>query len=282
MTGKLDLYRALSLARRVAEKIIEVYPTDVMQTPVHLSVGQEAVSVGLCANLTATDLKIGTHRSHNLYLMAGGDLKAFFAELLGKTAGCSGGLGGSMHFADPQHGLVGTTSIVGGCLPEACGLAETVNSPNIVAVLFGDGACDQGVFYESLNWAALRSLPVLFVCENNGLSVETPLHERRMEYPFGVAELFMPSIRVEGFDVYALDKTFGYEVEQVRKTRWPRFVEARVVRCMEHSGVERQVDLGSQDPLEIAARDLGPGVRWAIDLDVAKLVERTYREAVLA
>ena len=129
MVGEYQLYRAIALVRHAEQKIFDVYMSDVMQCPVHLSIGQESIAAALCAHLRKDDLKIGTHRSHALYLANDGDLMAFFAELLGKHQGCSGGMGGSMHMVDPDNGLVGTTSIVGGALPISVGLAMGVSRP---------------------------------------------------------------------------------------------------------------------------------------------------------
>lgn len=257
--------RLAARIRAVEEKIVEVYPTDVMQTPVHLSLGQEAVAAAVCSHLNSDDLKIGTHRGHALYIANGGDLVKFFGELLGRQCGCSGGRGGSMHLTDPQHGLVGTTSIVGGCLPIACGLAMSVERPRIVMCLFGDGACDQGVFCESLNWAALHSLPILFVCENNGMSVETPLAQRRDRDPSQAA---VGALGAEA--VYAMVSGKGVTsfcagaIERIRSGGVPIFLQVYVERCYGHQGVEKEAEPPHMD----------------VPQDIRDEVEAAYQEAL--
>jgi len=274
-----QLYRTLSLIRAVEEKIVEVYASDIIQQPVHLSVGQEAVAVALCVNLTDEDFKIGTHRNHALYLSAGGDVTAFFAELLGKPSGFAGGMAGSMHACAPEVGILGCSSIVAGSIPIAVGMAEACKPGQIVACLFGDGACDEGVFYESLNWAALRGLPVLFVCENNGLAVETTLPDRRAN-SLGldaVAESLGVTARYTvGRDVFALNEFLKYHTDKIRGGGGPRFVEAFVTRAYAHNGTEKQIEL-CNDPLHIA-REQVPD--WqSIDKGVHEEVERGWKEA---
>ena len=266
-----------------------------MQTPVHLSIGQEAVAVALCAQLGNGDLKIGTHRCHGLYLANGGDLTAFFAELLGRSGGCSGGWGGSMHLIDRDHGLVGTTSIVGGALPIAVGLGMAVRRPDIAAVLFGDGAADQGVFAESLNFAVLHRLPVVFVCEHNRYSVYTPTWQRRAVDPSVVAgafgiETLTASIEVAA-DVFALDELMREPVAAVRSGAGPLLVECHTVRALDHNGVRDDVAAGfrpqaekelyaAHDPLVVAREILGDRLARRIDAECAAAVERAYSAAL--
>src|SRR5262245_12617119 len=165
------LYRSLLRIRRVEEEIARIYPTDRIKSPVHLSIGQEAVSVGVCEALEPADVAFGTYRSHALYLAKGGDLKRMLAELYGKVTGCARGKGGSMHLIDAAHGVMGASAVVASTIPQAVGYAYALKlrgTPAIVASFFGDGAVEEGVFHESIHFAALRRLPVLFVCENNG------------------------------------------------------------------------------------------------------------------
>ena len=166
----------------VEEKIVELYPQQEMRCPVHLSIGQEAVSVGVCANLTREDIVFSNHRSHGHYLAKGGNLKAMVHEIYGKSTGCCFGRGGSMHLLDLSINFFGSTPIVGGTIPIAVGasLASKMQQKNNITTIFhGDGAVEEGVFHESLNFASLKKLPVLFVCENNLYSVYTPLSERQ-------------------------------------------------------------------------------------------------------
>src|SRR5262249_9952178 len=158
-------YRALYLIRRVEEEIARVYPTDKIKSPVHLAIGQEAVSVGVCEALRPGDVVSGTYRSHALYLAKGCDLPRMLAELYGKVTGCARGKGGSMHLIDPAAGVLGTSAVVGTTVPIAVGYAyaqKVKGRGALTASVFGDGAVEEGAFHESLNFAALRRLPVLF------------------------------------------------------------------------------------------------------------------------
>src|SRR5262249_12776491 len=170
------LYRSLYRIRRIEEEVARVYPTDRIKSPVHLSIGQEAVSVGVCEAFEPRDVVFGTYRGHALYLARGGDLRAMVAELYGKATGCTKGKGGSMHLIDPDCGVMGTSAVVGTTIANAVGYAYAQRyrrTGSIVASFFGDGATEEGVFAESLNFAALKRLPLLFVCENNGYAIHT-------------------------------------------------------------------------------------------------------------
>jgi len=163
----LKLYREMLRIRIVEETISKKYPEGKMRCPVHLSIGQEAPPVGICANLTASDQIVSAHRSHAHYLAKGGGLKPMLAELYGKKTGCAKGVGGSMHLIAPEMGMVAAVPIVGSSVPIAVGLAwgnKLSKNGKVVAVFFGDGAIEEGSFHESLNFAALHSLPILFVC----------------------------------------------------------------------------------------------------------------------
>src|SRR5437868_9278272 len=176
------LYRALFRIRRVEEEVARVYATDAIKSPVHLSIGQEAVSVGVCEALRPQDVVFGTYRGHAMYLAKGGDMNAMVAELYGKATGCTKGKGGSMHLIDPEHGVMGTSAVVGTTIANAAGYAyalKTRRSDAVVVSFFGDGATEEGVFSETLNFTALKRLPVIFVCENNGYAIHT--HQSRRQ-----------------------------------------------------------------------------------------------------
>jgi TPP-dependent pyruvate/acetoin dehydrogenase alpha subunit len=295
MEENKQLYQTLSLVRQAEQKILDVYASNVMQCPVHLSVGQESVAVALCAHLTPDDLKIGTHRSHALYLANGGDLVKFFGELLGRQCGCSGGYGGSMHLIDRKNGLVGTTSIVGGALPIAVGLGLSVQRPRVAAVLFGDAAADEGVFAESVNYAQLRGAPVIFLCENNRYSVYTPQRVRRAAHPAAVARAFGMethdfSIEVAN-DVFALHQALAEPIRRVREGGGPLFVECSTVRRYDHNGIRDDIAAGFRDavemelfdrycPMKVARCTLDGAAADAIDAEVRDQVERAYAEAL--
>src|SRR5262249_39720016 len=152
--------------RRVEEEVARAYPSDRIKSPVHLSIGQESVSVGVCAALEPHDVVFGTYRGHALYLARRGSLPAMIAELFGKATGCTKGKGGSMHLIDPERGVMGMSAVVGTTIANAVGYAYALHlrrSDAIVASFFGDGATEEGVFSESLNFAVLKRLPILFI-----------------------------------------------------------------------------------------------------------------------
>jgi pyruvate dehydrogenase E1 component alpha subunit len=186
-TGKTFLSNVFSkmfLIRIVEEQISEKYVEQEMRCPIHLSIGQEANAVGVCAYLEKEDQVLSAHRSHAHYLAKGGDLVKMLAELHGKKIGCAGGKGGSMHLFDLDAGLIAAVPIVGSTLPIGVGVAfgmKRTERRGIVVIFFGDGATEEGVFAESLDFAALKSLPVLFVCENNQYSVYTHLQDRQFK-----------------------------------------------------------------------------------------------------
>src|SRR5918997_5171096 len=164
------IFKSLYRIRRVEEEIARIYPTDKIKSPVHLSIGQEWIAVGVCEALRPGDIVFGSYRSHAYYLAKGGDLKKMFAELYGKATGCAKGKGGSMHLVDVAHGVMGASAVVGTTIPNALGYAYALKlqkRKNVVVSFFGDGATEEGGFHESMNLAAVLGLPVLFVCENN-------------------------------------------------------------------------------------------------------------------
>src|SRR5262245_44905996 len=170
--------------RRVEERVAAVYPTDCIKSPIHLSIGQEAPSVGLCEALRDTDVVFGTYRGHALYLAKGGDLNAMVAELFGKASGCGKGKAGSMHLGWRPAGVMATSAIVATTIPQAAGYAfaeKARDRDTVVAACFGDGAMEEGAFHEALNFAALMRLPMIFLCENNLYSIHTPLSKRVRE-----------------------------------------------------------------------------------------------------
>jgi pyruvate dehydrogenase E1 component alpha subunit len=235
------LYKALRI-RLVEEKVIELYPSDKIQSPVHLSIGQEAVAVGACHSLRPTDLLFGTYRGHAFYLAKGGDLKQLMAELYGKVTGCGRGKAGSMHLAAPEVGMMGSSAVVASTTPHAVGAALAAKmrkTGQVVVAVFGDGATDQGVHHESLNLAALQNVPVLFLCENNGLAVHTACATRQSYSITEQAELYgIPATRFdEGYDPVAIDGLISQLVGEIRETGGPRFVEIATCRYLEHVGV---------------------------------------------
>jgi TPP-dependent pyruvate/acetoin dehydrogenase alpha subunit len=260
-----QLYRALYRIRRVEEEIARVYPTDRIKSPVHLSIGQEAVSVGVCAALEPTDVVFGTYRGHALYLAKGGDLKTMIAELFGKATGCTRGKGGSMHLIAPAQGVMGTSAVVGTTIANAMGYAYALRyrpalgaglptPPPIVASFFGDGATEEGVFAESLNFAALKWLPILFVCENNRYAIHT--HQSRRQATSDICGRArahgLPAARLDGNDVVGLCAQSRAAAERIRGGAGPCFFEVLTYRWHEHVGPGRDFHLGHRTEVEAA------------------------------
>ena len=235
-------YRSLYRIRRVEEEIAGIYPTDKIKSPVHLSIWQEAVSVGVCEALAADDVVFGTYRSHALYLAKGGDLNAMIAELYGKATGCAGGKGGSMHLVDVFHGVLGTSAVVGTTIANAVGYAYGVKykgTGQVVASFFGDSATDEGVFHESLNFAALKRLPIIFICENNRYAIHT--HQTRRQAHPHVCEKAkahgIPAERIEGNDPFAIYESVSEAARAIREGRGgPYIFECMTYRWKEHVG----------------------------------------------
>jgi TPP-dependent pyruvate/acetoin dehydrogenase alpha subunit len=251
-----ELYGVMYLIRRVEERIADVYPTDRVKSPIHLSIGQEPPSVGVCRALRQKDVVFGTYRGHALYLAKGGDLKGMIAELFGKVTGVARGKAGSMHLVDQTVGMMGTSAIVSTTIPQAVGyaLAEKMRGKDtMVCVFFGDGATEEGVFWESLNFAALHKLPLLFVCENNQYAIHTPLSKRISEPNFceRVSSFGVPSVRITGNNVFDIWMAASRLTEQAR-IRGPQFLEVETYRWREHVGPGYDWHLGYRSESEVA------------------------------
>ncbi|MBN2138008.1 MAG: thiamine pyrophosphate-dependent dehydrogenase E1 component subunit alpha [Sedimentisphaerales bacterium] len=237
----LKLYVIISKIRRVELRIESLYHEDEMKTPVHLCLGQEAISAGVCATLQTDDYVFSNHRSHGHYIAKGGDLPAMIAELYCKETGCSRGRGGSMHLVDTSVGLLGSSSIVGGGIPLAVGaaLASVLRGDGrVTVVFFGDGASEEGVLYESMNFAALKKLPVVFVCENNFYSVCSHQTARQANNDISMRPraFEMPSSRVDGVDVIDVFRKTMDAVNRTRSGKGPSFLECRAYRWRGHAG----------------------------------------------
>jgi len=231
----------LTLIRRVELKIEELYPQDEMKTPIHSSLGEEAAAVGVGMHLVKEDFVFSNHRSHAHYLAKGGDLNAFIAELYCRETGCSRGRGGSMHVIDVSVGHPGSSAIVGGAIPHAVGaaLAFKMQKKDLVAVtFFGDAASEQGVFFESMNWAKLKNLPVVFVCENNSYSVCSHIASRQPDADVAKrAKAFdIPSATVDGMNVLEVYAAGKRAIEHARNGKGPYLLEIKVQRWRGHAG----------------------------------------------
>lgn len=253
----VEFYRLMALIRQVELEIEELYHLDEMKTPVHLCIGQEAVSVGVCCALKKEDYVFSNHRGHGHYIAKGGDLKAMIAELYCRETGCSRGRGGSMHLVDTSAGLMGSSSIVSGGIPLAVGAAlgsKLTGSNRVAVTFFGDGAVDEGVLYESVNFSLLRKLPVLFVCENNFYSVCSPLKNRHCSdnVYHRFCGMGLPGYFVDGTDVVVVYQLARELVEAARRGEGPTLMECRAYRWRGHAGAGSDVNLGyrTQEELE--------------------------------
>ena len=244
------MYHLLYRIRRVEEEIARVYPTNKIKSPVHLSIGQEAISVGVCLALEPKDIVFGTYRGHALYLAKGGNLKKMIAELYGKATGCAKGKGGSMHLIDVSAGVMGGSAVVGTTIPQAVGYAYALKikrSRSVVVSFFGDGAVDEGVFHESMNFAALKNLPIIFVCENNFYAIHTHQMQRQANSKIWERALSygMPAERIEGNDVFTIYQKVLKTVKAIRKgVDGPFFFECMTYRLKEHVGPNEDYHLG--------------------------------------
>lgn len=256
-----DLYRRLFrtalLIRLVEERIIQLYPSDRIQSPVHLSIGQEAVAVGVCDALMPDDLVFATYRSHGFYVAKGGPLDAMFAELYGRLGGISKGKAGSMHLSAPEVGLMGSSAVVASTIPHAVGAAlsfKRTGSSRVAVAVFGDGATEEGVYHESLNFASLMKVPVLFICEDNGLAVHSFRHVRQAyRLPEHAATFDIESRRVEeGCDALAVRQA-TLDALAVVRTGKPFVLEIATGRYKEHVGVGDDFHFGYRSAADIDA-----------------------------
>ena len=288
------LYRSIRRIRRAEEEIARIYPTDRIKSPVHLSIGQEAVSAAVCEALEPGDVAFGTYRSHALYLAKGGDLRAMMAELYGKVTGCARGKGGSMHLIDTAHGVMGASAVVASTIPQAVGYAFALKlrgTGGVVASFFGDGATEEGVFHESVHFAALRRLPLLFVCENNGYAIHSPLAERqRLDAICDRAGSYgLPAERL-GDDALALHARAREVVAAIRGGAGPAFLECLTYRWREHVGPGEDFHLGyraraeaepwiARDPCARLGAMLDPALRARLDGEIEAEIADAVRFA---
>jgi TPP-dependent pyruvate/acetoin dehydrogenase alpha subunit len=234
-------YRAMLRIRRIEEEIERRYHQDQMKTPIHLVIGQEAAAVGCCSALRETDLVYTSHRTHGAYLAKGGDLGRMLCEMHCRINGCVGSRGGSMHLIDKSVGMAGTSAIVGGAVPIATGAAlaaKMKHEDRVVVVFLGDATTEEGVTAESLNFAALKTLPVIFFCENNFYSVQSPLATRQPPRDIRAwAEAHgMPAVSVDGVNILAVRGAVSSAVARARAGDGPTFIEVAVYRFRAHGG----------------------------------------------
>jgi len=269
----LRLYRAMLRIRRVEEEVARLYPSDSIKSPVHLSIGQEAVAVGICDPLRAEDIVSITYRGHAAYLAKGGSLPAFMAELYGKATGSAAGKGGSMHLIDIERGILGASAVVGTNIPVAVGYALALKREGrgrVVACFLGDGATEEGVFSESLNFAALKRLPILFVCENNGYAIHATTSQRWASDQLcaRVSTYGIPATLLADGDLLAIRAAAAAAYAALRQGAGPAFLECRTYRWREHVGPNEDYDAGYRSRAELEvwqARDQIARLSAALD-----------------
>lgn len=251
-----ELYKKLYLIRRAEEKIRELYSEDEMKTPMHMSMGEEAIVAGVCEAAGPKSQMFGTYRSHALYLVKVMETDKFFAEMYGKASGTARGKAGSMHLASPEAGVIMTSAVVGTTIPVAVGAAlanRYLGKGRIVVSFFGDGALNEGVFWESLNFACLKKLPILFVCEDNNLAIHSWFKNRagHKEISEVVSNFYCHTDKSETTDVYEIYTTTKKMLARMRKSGLPGFLHFKYYRYLEHVGVNEDFDAGYRSRKEL-------------------------------
>lgn len=241
-----NIYRTMLRIRFCEESFVELIIKGTIRCPVHLYTGEEAVAVGVCAAIGSKDRIFGTHRSHGHYLAHGGSMSDLVAEIYGRGTGCARGRGGSMHVCAPDKNMMGAAPIVGGTISLALGSALTSKikkEKSVTISFFGDGATGEGVLYESLNFASLKKLPIIFVCENNLYSTHMPIRECRVNTMiYEIAKPFcIESFRLNGNDVLKVYETTKKAVEICRKDKGPVFIEFLTYRMRGHVGPDDNI-----------------------------------------
>lgn len=283
LSGELlvSLYRNLKRIRVCEESLVASILDGTAKCPVHLYSGEEAIAAGVCAALTKQDYIFGTHRSHGHFIAKGGSIKKLVAEIFGKQTGCCRGRGGSMHLIDVENGMMGAAPIVAGTISLATGAAlkSFIRQEKIVSVaFFGDGATNEGVLFESMNFAALKNLPIIFVCENNFYSTHLPISQCRPDSPiFKMAESLGISNRlVDGNDVLKVYEAAVESVDKCRRGRGPVFLECATYRLRGH--------VGPDDNIQGAHTDIRPEEEienWRKKDPIKKMENLLLREGVV-
>jgi TPP-dependent pyruvate/acetoin dehydrogenase alpha subunit len=276
------LYKTMLLIRRFELRLAEIYHTDAIKSPVHLSVGQESIAVGVCDVLAADDMISNTYRCHATYIAKGGDLNEMMAELYGKQTGCAGGKAGSMHLVDFKRGIMGASAVVGTTVPVATGYslamkydAQKTGRQRVVVAMFGDGCTEEGCFYESLNFASLRKLPIVYICENNRLAIHTPLEKRwATEQLCERVETFgIKTYKIKDADIFEIRDVMTKIIADLRNgVEGPVFIEVETYRWLEH--------VGPRDDHEDEYRDGEVYKRWLDNDQITRLEKMLDTETV--
>lgn len=293
----LALYKKLYLIRKAETEIRKYYPEDEMKTPMHMSIGEEAITAGVCHALKKQDQAFGTYRSHALYLAKTGETDKFFAEMYGKATGGAMGKAGSMHLSAPEAGLMGTSAIVASIISVAVGAAfanKKKKNNKIVAVFFGDGAIDEGGFWESLNVACLMKLPVLFVCEDNGLAIHTSTSQRQGYKSITdiVSKFNCNVFQKETTDVEVIYQLASLAIKLVKTTQKPSFLYLKYYRYLEHVGINEDFDAGyrsrkefekwyKKDPIDLQRKKLlKSGIKGERIIKIEKEIDGQIKNSI--
>jgi pyruvate dehydrogenase E1 component alpha subunit len=241
-----QLYRTMLRIRLCEESLVETILNREILCPCHLYSGEEAIAAGIGASLNERDYIFSNHRSHGHFLAKGGSMNAMVAEIYGRESGCSHGRGGSMHLIDPGHGMLGSAPIVSGTISLGLGaaLASAIRKEDrVTVVFFGDGATGEGVLYESLNFAALMKLPIIFVCENNFYATHMPIRDCRVQNNIRtIADPFcIENDEVDGNDVLAVYEAGRKAIEKCRRGDGPFFLECLTYRLRGHVGPDDNI-----------------------------------------
>lgn len=249
----INFYINLYKIRETELNIVKEYSSQEMRCPVHLSIGQEAPSSAVNLFLSKNDFAISYHRAHAHYIAKNGNLKKMISEIYGKKSGCSSGVGGSMHLIDLQKKFLGSTAIVASSIPVGVGYAYSLkyfNKNSRICIYIGDASCEEGVFFESLNFVILKKLPVIFFCENNKYSVYSNLDQRQPKNRklFKLAKSF----GIEAFNLNSKDPIkFCSKLKEIMKIKKPLFIEVDTYRYYEHCGVNKDDDLSYRPKKEV-------------------------------
>ena len=273
---QINLLRGLIRIRVVEETLAERYKEQAMKTPTHFAIGQEAVAMGVCGALALDDIVYTAHRSHAQYLAKGGDLTGLVAELYGRETGASRGRGGSVHLTDPKVGFIASSAILGQTIAVAVGsaLAFAMDSePRVAVCFFGDGAIDEGIFHESLNFASLHKLPTIFVCENNLYSTHTPISKRQppnTQIFERAASYSIEATQIDGNDVEAVYNSTVHAKDQCLAGNGPVFLECMTYRWNEHVGPYDDYDQGYRSEDEVNAWKKQDPIKKASQLMISR------------
>ena len=278
MIDFLKIYKSTLRIRMVEEAIANRYQVNgkeqKMRCPIHLSIGQEILATSICDNLKVSDKLFSTHRCHAHYLAKGGSLKRMLAEIHGKQTGCTGGRGGSMHLTDPEVGMILSVPIVASVIPLAVGsaLADKINRcKDISVVIFGDACLEEGVLHESMNFASINKLPVLFICENNLYSVYTNIADRQPKRPL-INLGIMHSIDSYECDGNEIDSLFNQSkscINNIRNGLGPSLMVINTYRWLEHCGPNYDNHIGYRSESEFIEWQKKDGLK-KLEIDLLK------------